>query len=304
MNVVFMGTPEFASTILTNLVKYYNVVLVVSQPDRAKSKGKILETPVKVTAKNLGIDVFQPDNIKKDYQKIIDTDADILITAAYGQYIPSFILNKFKYKLNVHGSILPKHRGGAPIQRAIMEGDKRTGITIMEMTKKLDAGRIYGIKELDILDEDNSTSIFDKLAIIGSNYLIELLPNIINGNNVGYPQDESLATFSPNIQKEEEIISFNNKAIDIINQIRGLAYNPGAHFMFNNINVKVFKAHIVIDNSNNIPGYVLKIKKGVLIKAKDNAIMLDEVLLPGKKIVDGVSFSNGQKLFSVGDIIE
>lgn len=303
MKIVFMGTPDFAATVLKGLSEKYEIVLAVSQPDREKKKGKILKTPVHELAQNLGIEVFQPESIKEDYDKILNVDASVLVTAAYGQYIPSFILKKFKYRLNVHGSLLPYHRGGAPIQRAIMNGDKKTGISIIKMEKKLDAGKIYAIKEIDIEEDDNSSTLFEKLAIVGRDLLLESLPGIINGTNLGVPQDEKLATFSPNISKEEEIINFNEKSKTIINKIRGLAYSPGAYFIYKDTNVKVFKASIV-PSEDKEPGTVLKIKKGVVIKTLDSAIMLDEVLLPGKKIVNGVDFSNGQKLFNVGDIIK
>ena len=215
----------------------------------------------------------------------------------------SVALNKFKYKLNVHASLLPKHRGGAPIQRSIMEGDEFTGVSIMEMTKKLDAGKVYAVSKYKILDDDNSTSVFEKLSIIGANLLMDNLEDIINDKNIGLEQDESLATYSKNIAREEEQLDLNKSTIEIINHIRGLANEPGAYINVNGVKFKIFKATKLVDNSNNKPGTVLSVKKGIIIKTIDGAISLDLVLLPGKKIMTGKDFSNGQKLFSEGQYI-
>ena len=303
MKIVFMGTPEFSVNVLDKLNSKYEIELVVSQPNRIKKKNELLPTPVAKYAIDNNLELFQPENIKDDYEKILNTEAEILITAAYGQYIPSKILNKFKYKLNVHASLLPKHRGGAPIQRSIMEGDEFTGVSIMEMTKKLDAGKVYAVSKYKILDDDNSTSVFEKLSIIGANLLMDNLEDIINDKNIGLEQDESLATYSKNIAREEEQLDLNKSTIEIINHIRGLANEPGAYINVNGVKFKIFKATKLVDNSNNKPGTVLSVKKGIIIKTIDGAISLDLVLLPGKKIMTGKDFSNGQKLFSEGQYI-
>ena len=153
MKIVFMGTPEFAVPILEKLNELYEIKLVISQPNRVKKKNVFIDTPVAKIAKELNLNLIQPENIKDEYEYIKNIDADLLISAAYGQYVPTKILNLFKKCINVHASILPKHRGGAPIQRCLIEGDKLTGVTIMEMTKKLDAGKIYAIKEYEIKDD-------------------------------------------------------------------------------------------------------------------------------------------------------
>lgn len=303
MKIVFMGTPEFSVNVLDKLNSKYEIELVVSQPNRIKKKNELLPTPVAKYAIDNNLELFQPENIKSDYERILNTEADILITAAYGQYIPSKILNKFKYKLNVHASLLPKHRGGAPIQRSIMEGDEFTGVSIMEMTKKLDAGKVYAVSQYKILDDDNSTSVFEKLSAIGANLLMDNLEDIINDKNKGLEQDESLATYSKNIAREEEQLDLNKSTIEIINHIRGLANEPGAYINVNGVKFKVFKATKLVDNSNNKPGTVLSVKNGIIIKTIDGAISLDLVLLPGKKIMTGKDFSNGQKLFSEGQYI-
>ena len=303
MKIVFLGTPEFAVPILEGLNQNYEIALVVSQPNRVKKKGVFIDTPVASKAHELGLDLIQPESIKDSIDSILALGADTLITAAYGQYLPSKLLNGFKVKVNVHGSLLPYHRGGAPIQRCLMNGDKTTGVTIMEMAKKLDGGKIYSMEEYKIEDEDNSTTLFEKLSIIGRDLLLKTLPDIYNGKNEGIPQDDSIATYSANILPSEEEIHLNKNSVDIVNQVRGLSMEPGAYLRVKDINLKVFKASIVEYQGNEAPGTVLSIKKGITLKTLDGAIRLDLVLIPGKKIVSGKDFSNGQKIFALGDVI-
>ena len=303
MKIIFMGTPEFSVPILKALNEKYEVCLVVSQPNRVKKKGVLLDTPVAACAKELNLELFQPTAIKDDYQKILDMNADVLVTAAYGQYVPTKILNSFKKCLNVHASLLPKHRGGAPIQRCLINGDSKTGVAIMEMVKRLDAGKVYALKEYEILDDDNNTSLFNKLSIIGRDLLMDNIEDIYNDKNLGIPQNDEEATFSSNILPSEEVISLNNKSKDIVNLIRGLSYEPGAYLLINDIKLKVFKAKAVDYDGNEPCGYVLSTKKQILLKTLDGAIELLEVLYPGKKILSGRDFSNGQKIFVEGNIL-
>ena len=263
-----------------------------------------MPTEVAKYAIDNNIKLLQPEKIGDIYEEIKAINPDVLVTAAYGQFIPSKILNLFKNQINVHASILPKYRGGAPIQRSIMNGDKKTGVSIMHMVKGMDAGEVYLCKETEILETDNNTSLFKRLADIGVEALDECFMDIVNGKNLGIPQDETKVSYAYNIAPEEEVISFNNNALDIVNKIKGLSLEPGAHFEFKGIKIKVFDASVIEDNSNNLPGTVLNIKKQILIKAKDKAVSLDLILLPGKKMLSGKDFSNGQKVFSIGDIIE
>ena len=208
LKVVFMGTPTFSVPILKTLIEMTNVLLVVSQPDREKDrKGNLLPTPIKQLAKENNIEVFQPSNIKKEYQKIIDTKPDIIITCAYGQIIPEELLKYPKYGcINVHGSLLPKLRGGAPIHHAIIDGEETTGITIMYMDKKMDSGDIISQREIIIEDNDNLDSLYEKMSYLGRDLLIDTLPSIVNGSNERIKQDQSKVTFGLNITKEEEKI--------------------------------------------------------------------------------------------------
>ena len=303
MKIIFMGTPEFSVPILKALNEKYEIKLVISQPNRIKKKGVFIDTPVAEASKELNLELIQPEKISDEYEYIKNIGADTLITAAYGQYIPSKILNLFKMKLNVHASLLPLRRGGAPIQRSLIEGDLKTGVTIMEMDKKLDAGKIYGQREYLIDDNDNNTILFDKLSIIGRDLLMELIDDIYNGKNIGIDQDDSKATFSKNIAREEERININDTSVNIRNKVRGLAMEPGAYLEVNDVKLKVFDVKIVDYNGNEKPGTILNTKKAIVIKTLDGAISLESVLYPGKKILTGKEFSNGQKLFKDNEII-
>ncbi len=302
MKLIFMGTPDFAVPILEALNNKYEVLAVISQPNRAKKRGVLLETPVSEYAKNHNIKLFQPEKINTIIDELTSLGADTLITAAYGQYLPSKLLNQFKFKINVHGSLLPKYRGGAPIQRAILNGESKTGVTIMEMAKKLDAGKIYAKREYEILPNDNSTTVFEHLSLIGRDLLLDTIEDIYNERNLGTPQDEALATYSPNLLPEEEKIDINSTTKEIINKIHAFAMEIGSYLEINGTKLKIYEAHEV-EAKNQEAGTVIDIKKQIIIKTRDSAISLDLVQLPGKKIISGKDFSNGQKILNIGQII-
>lgn len=303
MKIVFIGTPEFAVPVLEALNSKYEVVLVVSQPNRVKKKGVFIDTPVAAKAKELGLNIIQPEKIGEEYEYLKSLEADVLVSAAYGQYVPTKILNLYKKTLNVHGSLLPKHRGGAPIQRAIMNGDDVTGVTIIEMAKKLDAGVMYAKKEYVIKDTDTSDIVFNELSIIGTNLLMEVIEDVYNGKLVGEVQNEEEATFSSNLTAEEEFISFDMPARMVVRHINSLSSNPGASIKVNDMIIKVYEAEEVVEQSDLAPGTVISLKKQVLIKAKDNAVKINKILVPGKKVLPARDFVNGQKIFKELDVI-
>lgn len=304
MKIIFMGTPDFAVPSLEALNEKYEVVLVVSQPAKPEGRKGILKNPpVALKALELGIQLFQPEHIKNEYEYFKNIQADMIVTAAYGQFIPTKILNLYKKCINVHGSLLPHHRGGAPIQRAIINGDKKTGVTIMKMVKKMDAGRMYASSEIPILDSDNNSSLFEKLAIIGKNLLMENIENIYNGKNEGIMQNEEEATISPNIAPEEEKINFNIDARKVFNLIRGLSDEPGAYCEYNGQRIKIYKASIEKNDSDASPGTIINIKKSLIVKCKTDAISILELQIPGKKRMNVKDFLNGQKLLNLNDII-
>lgn len=299
IKVVFMGTPTFAVPILEKLIENYHVILVVSQPDKEKDrKGHLLETPIKKLALANNIEVYQPTKIKEEYQYIIDKQPDIIITCAYGQIIPEALLNYPKYGcINVHGSLLPKLRGGAPIHHAIINGEKETGITIMYMDKAMDSGDIISQKVLPILPEDNLDTLYEKMSLLGANLLQETLPDIIAGKNNRIKQDEKLVTFGYNITKEEEKINFNNSSLEIHNQIRGLSSIPGAYCYLDEKRLKIYASTLTNDKSKDTPGTISKIDKtGIYLSTKDNLLKITDIKLEGKKRCLVSDFVNGIKI--------
>ena len=282
IKVIFMGTPIFASIILDELIKKYNVIMVVCQPDREKDrKGNIIYSPCKKLAIENNIQVFQPLKIRDEYQKILDMNPDIIITAAYGQIIPDIVLNYPKYgAINVHGSLLPKLRGGAPIHHAIINGDKEIGVTIMYMDKRMDAGDIISQRAIPLTNDMNLDIAYEKLAIIGRDLLIETIPSIINGTNNRIHQDENEVTFGYNITKEEEKINFDDTSMNVYNKIRGLSSVPGAYAIINNKRMKVYSSTISDIKSKNLPGVIEDIRNdGIYVNTKDYIIKLTDIKL-------------------------
>lgn len=298
IKVIFMGTPIFASIILDELIKKYNVIMVVCQPDREKDrKGNIIYSPCKKLAIENNIQVFQPLKIRDEYQKILDMNPDIIITAAYGQIIPDIVLNYPKYgAINVHGSLLPKLRGGAPIHHAIINGDKEIGVTIMYMDKRMDAGDIISQRAIPLTNDMNLDIAYEKLAIIGRYLLIETIPSIINGTNNRIHQDENEVTFGYNITKEEEKINFDDTSMNVYNKIRGLSSVPGAYAIINNKRMKVYSSTISDIKSKNLPGVIEDIRNdGIYVNTKDYIIKLTDIKLEGKKRCPVHEFINGIK---------
>lgn len=296
LRVVFMGTPEFARTILESLIKNTNVVLVVSQPDALVGRKKILTpSPVKEFALNNNIEVFTPNKIREEYSRVIEAKPDIIITCAYGQIIPKELLELPKYGcINVHASLLPKLRGGAPIHHAIIDGLDKTGVTIMYMDEHMDSGDIIKEKEVTIEDNDTLDTLSLKLQTMGSNLLIETLPSIIDGTNDRIKQNEDEVTYGYIIKKEDEHINFNKTSKEIYNQIRGLNSNPGAYFTLNNEVIKVYESRIGTTKGNI--GAINNIyKDGIGIGTTDGEIILTKIKPAGKNIIDVKSYLNGVK---------
>lgn len=294
LKVVFMGTPEFAVPVLNKLIENTNVVLVVTQPDAYVGRKKILTpSPIKQVALNNNIEVFTPNKIKEDYQKIIDVNPDIIITCAYGQIIPKILLDLPKHKcINVHASLLPKYRGGAPIHASIINGDKETGITIMYMAEGMDDGNIIKQEKITIEETDNINTLSDKLSILGANLLIKTLPSILNNTCANIKQDEDKVTFAYIIKRKDEILDFNNTYKNIHNKIRAL-YNR-SYFIMNNIEYKVVNARFEPKKSEI--GKINHIyKDGFGIGCIDGEIVITEFIPSGKKQMLTSSYLNGIK---------
>lgn len=305
MKIVFMGTPEFSVNILDELIKKHDVLLVVSQPDKPKGRKHELEpTPVKKLALENNIEVFQPINIKDDYQIILDKNPDLIVTCAYGQMIPEEVLKFPKYKsMNIHSSLLPKYRGGAPMHRAIINGDKKTGITIMYMEKKMDSGDIIRQEETIISDDDTLETIHDRLSLMGAKLIIDVIDNIDRINPI--KQDESLVTYAKVISRDEEKLDFNLPARDIFNKVRGLYPFPATYFNISDLTIKVYKVSYEECDVKGLNGEVIDIlKDSIIIKCQNGIIKLLDIQVSGKKRMLVKDFVNGQKIFYKGLLID
>lgn len=296
--IVFLGTPEFAACVLQGLIDAdYNVVAVVSQPDKPVGRKKILmPTPVKEVALKHNIPVYQPISLRKDFEFLKELDVDMLITTAYGQILSQEVLDIAKINnINVHASLLPKLRGGAPIHRSIIEGHEKTGVTIMEMVYKMDAGRMYGKKEYAINDEINTTQLFKELAVVGRDLLLETLPLLLENKLEGEVQNEQEVTYAFNIKREEERIDFNNSVKDVHNLIRGLSDVPGAYCIFKEKQFKIYQSKVFSYSNDNVEVGTLKIegKNRLLVKCRDGYLELLSIQLEGKQRMDVKSFLNG-----------
>lgn len=294
--IIFMGTPDFSVPVLKGLIENYTVVAVVTQPDKKVGrKQEIVPSPVKKLALSYNIPVLQPEKIRKSYQEILDYKADIIITCAYGQIIPKLLLESPQYgAINVHASLLPKLRGGAPIHKAIIEGYKETGITIMYMNEKMDEGDMISQEKTEILDTDNLETLHDRLSEIGSRLLLKTLPEIINGTAKREKQDHTQATYAYNITHEEEKIDFSKSTRAIFNQIRGLSPTPGAYATLDEKLVKIYQADYKICDTKEKSGNITTISKdGIGVATIDGEIILKEIKLEGKKKMLVKDYLNG-----------
>ena len=295
--VIFMGTPEFSVPVLEMLIKETNVIEVVTQPDSYVGRHHELKfSPVKEVAVKNNIKVFQPEKIRNDYQSILDENPDIIITCAYGQIIPTILLETPKYKaINVHASLLPKLRGGSPLHRAIINGYKETGITIMYMAPGMDDGDIITQESIEIKDTDNVGIIHDELSIMGRDLLLKTLPSIFDGTNTRTKQDESEVTFAYNIKREEEKIDYNKTALEVYNQIRGMYPFPVAYTTLEDEIIKVCEARLG-DKKNGNPGEIVEIyNDGFGVMCKDSEIIFTKIKPSGKKEMNVKDYLNGKK---------
>ena len=296
IRIVFMGTPEFASNVLKGLVENnYNIVGVVSQPDKEVGRKRILTpSPVKEMALNYGLKVLTPVKIRKEYEEVLSLEPDLIITCAYGQIIPKALLEYPKYKcINTHGSLLPKGRGGAPIQRSIMNGEDKTGITIMFMNEKMDEGDILYQEEMPIDIHDTNATLFNKLSDLALQMLLKFLPEYIKGNYKAIKQDNDKASYTYNITKEEEFISFNEDVKKVYDHIRGLLDNPGAYFVANDKKYKLISVDFEYCNDTDA-GLIRGLENNYFrIDAINGFIKVLKIKPEGKNEMDARSFFNG-----------
>lgn len=295
--VCFMGTPQFAVAILEALVQSeIEVVAVVSQPDKKVGRKQIIQaTPVKEKAIAYNIPVLQPEKIKDIEAEIALLNLDLIVTCAYGQFIPEKILNTPKYgSVNIHASLLPKYRGGAPIHKAIIQGENESGITIMRMVKKMDAGDILFQKTCPIYAEDDFGTLHDRLQALGTSMIQAYLPELFHSSLKSIPQDESKVSFAYNITSEEEFVNFNDTMTHVVNKVRGLNPWPVAHSMIDTKKVKLFKIIKSNIESNNEVGTILGlIEDGLAVKVKDGVVLIKELQTEGKNRMTAQAFYQG-----------
>ena len=307
--IVFMGTASFSLAVLKMLIEEgYNIVGVVTQPDRYVGRKKVLTMPdVKVEALKYDIPVIQPARIKEDYQAVADLKPDLIITAAYGQIVPQAVLDIPRLGcINVHASLLPLYRGGAPVHQAIIDGQEKTGVTIMYMVKKMDAGDMIAQKETPILEEDTVGILYDRLSVLGAELLKETLPDILKGTNQRIPQDENLVTYAPTLSREDERLDWNMSARQVYNKVRGTNPWPGSYTTYQGKTVKIWAGQVhqcenaMKHHAHQDNGTIVKIFKDAIgVKVNDGVYLITELQLEGKKRMSVKDYLNGHCIFEV-----
>lgn len=317
MRVIYLGTPDFAIAPLEAILAHHEVVAVVTQPDApGKRGGKLEASPVKKFAMSHGIPVHQFNKIRKEGNEVLRSyNADVMVTCAYGQILSKENLEITRVgTLNIHGSILPKYRGAAPIQWAIINGDKVTGITILKSGVGMDDGDIMYIKKMDILDEDSAETMYPKLSALGAECILKVLADVEKGIETYTPQNHEESTHCTMISKEMCKVDFTKNGQDIVNLIRGVNLNPVAHFRLCDIGFKVYSATVVDDATISRFGLIFENfecgevaiatpKSGLVIRAQDSFVRLGDIQPEGGKRMDSRSYLNGKKI-EIGSKVE
>lgn len=305
--IIFAGTPDFAAVHLQALLEAgIKPVAVYTQPDRPAGRGhKLQPSAVKKLALEHGLEVRTPLNFKEeaDRQAFADLNADLAIVVAYGLLLPEAVFAAPRLGcINVHASLLPRWRGAAPIQRAILAGDKETGVTIMQIGAGLDTGDMYCKKSLEIAADDTAESLFDKLAALGAKTLVQVLPDILAGKITPQKQDDSLAVYAKKLDKSESPLDFTKSAQALSLQVRGLYPWPAATFAHQGVTYKVFGAQALAENTGSEPGVIGKAdKRGLVVSCAEGALLITSLQAPGKKACDAAAFVRShQELFAPG----
>ena len=307
-SIVFMGTPQFAVPVLQGLLDQpeYDVQAVLTQPDhRVGRKHVLTPSPVKQLAVDNNIKVLQPAKLNKspEMDEIIALQPDLLITAAYGQFLPSKLLAAAKIAaVNVHGSLLPKYRGGAPVQYSIINGDAETGISIMYMVKQMDAGDVLAQRAIPIEKDDDNGTMFDKLSILGRDLLLETLPKLVDGTATATPQDESQVVLSPNISTAQERIDYRLPADQIDNKVRGLRPAPLGNMVIDGLRTKIYDVTPLDEKTNLQPGQVVRATKHQLVLAAGDGTtyQINRLKPAGKQAMDITAYLNGHQDLTEG----
>ncbi len=301
MKVVFMGTPDFSVSALENIARKHEVAAVVTMQDRPKGRGhKMQFTPVKEAAINLGLEVYQPEKVKSSefVETLKQINPDVIVVIAFGQILSKAILDIPKYGcINVHASLLPKYRGAAPIQWAVIDGEEITGVDTMYMEEGLDTGDIIDTKLVKLDAKETGGSLFDKLAVAGGELILETLEKLENGTATRTPQDEELASYAGKITKELGQIDFSKSAVEIERLIRGLNPWPSAYTSLDGKTMKIWDATVVDQATDKEPGTIIELTKNTLkVATGKGSLLINELQLEGKKRMDIISFLNGYQI--------
>ena len=304
MNIIFFGTSEFAIPALRGLLgSGHKVLAVVTQPDRKRGRNlKLSPPPIKVLALTKGIPVFQPQDASgaESVNYLKSLNADLFVVISFGQILKREVLAIPRlYAVNLHGSLLPKYRGAAPTNWAIMNGDKTSGVTVIKMNEKMDEGDIILKRETVISADDTNITLTEKLSEIGAEALIEAIGLIGSGKVNLEKQDGSRATFAPKLKKEDGLIDWNDRAVKIDNKVRGLLPWPGAYTYYDGKLLKILKAELIsISDGGAVSGQVIDIvkKKGIVVRTGDGELLVQYLQLEGKKMLDADSFIRGHKM--------
>ncbi|WP_297236867.1 methionyl-tRNA formyltransferase [uncultured Faecalicoccus sp.] len=297
VRTVFMGTPHIAKVLLENMIQNgIHIVLVVTQPDRKVGrKQNIVYSPVKECALENNIPVFQPHHIKQEFDEVLKADPELIVTCAFGQIVPSEILDYPKYGcVNLHGSLLPKYRGAAPIQRAIWNREKESGMSLMKMVPQMDAGPVFATKKISIDDNETSSTLFDKMADAASQLLIENYDALCDTEATYVDQDEKLVSYAPKISKEDERIDLSKTDEEILAQIRALSQNPGGYIQVNQKKFKIYDFEYVPGPIDEPFVWVGKLQRGLGLNLQKGTLIIKSCQMEGKPVVSGLDFANGQ----------
>ncbi|HMV29343.1 MAG TPA: methionyl-tRNA formyltransferase [Anaerolineales bacterium] len=298
IRVVFMGSPDFALPSLRALVDRYNVVGVVTQPDRASGRGRELKAPpVKLLAQDLNIPVMQPQKLREPeaMQQLQAWNPDLIVVAAFGQILRKDVLDLPKYGcVNVHASLLPRWRGAAPINASVLAGDEETGVTIMKMDVGLDTGPMLSMEKIRITPDDTAGSLFEALSTLGAKLLIETLPGYINGTVLPQPQPEEGATYAPMLKKEDGRLDFNQPAVELERRIRAMNPWPGAWFEWNGNILKVNRGAVSEAKGKEVGSRII-VEGRPAVQCADGVLILEEVQPPSKKVMPGKAFLSGTR---------
>ena len=297
VRTVFMGTPKIAKTLLENILQAgISIDLVVTQPDRKVGrKQQVVYSPVKECALDNAIPVFQPQKIKEDFDPILKIQPDLIITCAYGQIVPEEVLNAPRFGcVNLHGSLLPKYRGAAPIQRAVWNQDKESGMSLMKMVSEMDAGPVFSEERILLDEEETTSSLFDKMADAASRLLIRDFDKICREDASYTEQDKTLVTYAKKISKDDERIDLSRSDQEIFAQIRALSLEPGGYVFIKKRKFKILEAHYHDQTISKPLSFLGKYKNGYGLALHNGVLEIVRCQMEGKPVVSGSDFANGQ----------